>query len=55
MALRSLDEDPNLQKRGGGCSFVGSCGHAQAEQPLCEQGGESVAEEERDCSGEHGE
>lgn len=48
-------QDPNLLKRGGGCSFVGIYGHAQAEELLCEQGGESVAEAERDCSGEHGE
>lgn len=46
-----------MLKGGGGCSFVGSCCrcHAQAEELLHEQGGESVAEAEGDRSGEHGE
>lgn len=34
---------------------MGSYGRAQAEELLGEQGGESVADAERDCHGEHGE
>lgn len=34
---------------------MGSYGDAQAKELLCEQGGESVAEAERDCQGGHGE
>lgn len=32
---------------------MGSCGHAQAEELLCEQGGDSAAEVEGDCRGDH--
>lgn len=60
--LRSLDEDSNLQKEfvtllqkklGRGYSSLGSYGHSQEEELLSEQGRKSVAEAERDCSGEH--